>query len=32
VTAGYYHVIAYVCNGAAVEHEQWAEPFPPPGP
>ena len=31
VTCGYYHVIAYVCNGAAVQHEEWAEPFPPPG-
>ena len=31
VTCGYYHVIAYVCNGAAVQHEDWAEPFPPPG-
>ena len=25
VTAGFYHVIAYVCNGAAVQHEEWAE-------
>lgn len=31
VTCGYYHVIAYVCNGAAVQHEEWAETFPPPG-
>ena len=31
VTAGYYHVIAYVCNGAAVQHEEWAEELPPPG-
>ncbi len=30
VTCGYYHVIAYVCNGAAVQREEWAEPFPPP--
>jgi len=30
VTAGYYHVIAYVCNGAGVQPEEWAEPFPPP--
>jgi 4-carboxymuconolactone decarboxylase len=30
VTCGYYHVIAYVCNGAAVQPEEWAEPFPPP--
>jgi len=29
VTCGYYHVIAYVCNGAAVQPEEWAEPFPP---
>jgi len=28
VTAGWYHVIAYVCNGAAVELEEWAERFP----
>ncbi|HUH79927.1 MAG TPA: hypothetical protein VLZ06_01255, partial [Solirubrobacteraceae bacterium] len=32
VTCGYYHVIAYVCNGAAVQPEEWAEPFPPSGP
>src|SRR2546423_1389627 len=24
VTAGWYHVIAYVCNGARVEPEDWA--------
>ncbi len=30
VTCGYYHVIAYVCNGAGVQKEEWAEPFPPP--
>jgi 4-carboxymuconolactone decarboxylase len=29
VTAGWYHVIAYVCNGLRVEHEQWAPRFPP---
>jgi alkylhydroperoxidase family enzyme len=29
VTAGWYHVIAYVCNGVRVEHEQWAPAFPP---
>ncbi len=28
VTAGWYHVIAYVCNGARIEHEQWATPVP----
>lgn len=28
VTAGWYHVISYVCNGAGVEHEEWAERFP----
>lgn len=27
-TAGWYHVIAYVCNGARVELEPWAERFP----
>jgi 4-carboxymuconolactone decarboxylase len=30
VTCGYYHVIAYVCNGVAVQREEWAEAFPPP--
>jgi 4-carboxymuconolactone decarboxylase len=29
VTAGWYHVIAYVCNGVRVEHERWAPTFPP---
>ena len=29
VTAGWYHVIAYLCNGLRVEHEAWATPFPP---
>jgi 4-carboxymuconolactone decarboxylase len=29
ITAGWYHVIAFVCNAAAVEHEEWAERFPP---
>ncbi len=29
VTAGWYHVIAYVCNGLRVEPEEWAPPFPP---
>jgi alkylhydroperoxidase family enzyme len=29
VTAGWYHVIAYVCNGVRVEREQWAPVFPP---
>ena len=28
ITAGWYHVIAFVCNAAAVEHEEWAERFP----
>jgi alkylhydroperoxidase family enzyme len=27
VTAGWYHVISYVCNGAAVEQEEWAARF-----
>jgi 4-carboxymuconolactone decarboxylase len=27
VTAGWYHVIAYVCNGARVEREPWAARF-----
>jgi 4-carboxymuconolactone decarboxylase len=30
VTAGWYHVIAYVCNGARVQDEDWAPAFPPP--
>jgi alkylhydroperoxidase family enzyme len=29
VLAGWYHVIAFVANGAAVERESWAERFPP---
>jgi 4-carboxymuconolactone decarboxylase len=29
VTAGWYHVIAYVCNGVRVQHEEWAAVFPP---
>ena len=28
VTAGWYHVIAYVCNGLRVELEPWAMRFP----
>ncbi len=28
VTAGWYHVIAYLCNGLRVEPEQWAAAFP----
>ena len=28
VTAGWYHVIAYVCNGLRVEPEPWARSFP----
>jgi len=31
VTAGWYHVIAYLCNGLALAHEAWAPGFPPPG-
>jgi 4-carboxymuconolactone decarboxylase len=27
VTAGWYHVIGYVCNAARVAHEEWAERF-----
>jgi 4-carboxymuconolactone decarboxylase len=30
VTAGWYHVIAYVCNGARIEREDWAARFSPP--
>jgi len=29
VTAGWYHLIGFVCNGAGIELEQWAERFPP---
>jgi 4-carboxymuconolactone decarboxylase len=29
VTAGWYHVIAYVCNGLGVQGEEWAPAFPP---
>lgn len=29
VTAGWYHVIAYLCNGVRVEREEWAARFPP---
>jgi alkylhydroperoxidase family enzyme len=28
VTAGWYHVIAYLCNGLRVEPEQWGTPLP----
>jgi alkylhydroperoxidase family enzyme len=28
VTAGWYHVIGYVCNGLRVQPEEWALPFP----
>jgi 4-carboxymuconolactone decarboxylase len=28
VTSGWYHVIAYLCNGVRIEREQWAEQFP----
>ena len=31
VTAGWYHVIGYVCNATGVQHEPWAAEFPPPG-
>jgi alkylhydroperoxidase family enzyme len=27
-TAGWYHLIAYVCNGLRVQHEEWAPRFP----
>jgi len=27
-TAGWYHLIAYICNGARVQPEEWAERFP----
>jgi len=30
VTAGWYHLIGYVCNGAGVEPEEWAARFPAP--
>jgi 4-carboxymuconolactone decarboxylase len=29
VTAGWYHVIAYLCNGLRVQDEEWAPAFPP---
>jgi alkylhydroperoxidase family enzyme len=29
ITAGWYHLIAFICNAAAVEREDWAERFPP---
>jgi 4-carboxymuconolactone decarboxylase len=29
VTAGWYHVIAYLCNGLRVQAEEWAPAFPP---
>jgi len=28
-TAGWYHVIAYICNGLRIEPEDWAPRFPP---
>ncbi len=28
VTAGWYHLIAYLCNGLAIEEESWAMRFP----
>jgi 4-carboxymuconolactone decarboxylase len=30
VTAGWYHVIGYVCNGLRIEREEWAARFPEP--
>jgi 4-carboxymuconolactone decarboxylase len=30
VTAGWYHVIGYVCNGVRIEQEDWAARFPQP--
>jgi 4-carboxymuconolactone decarboxylase len=30
VTAGWYHVIGYVCNGTRVPFEQWAHAYPEP--
>ena len=30
VTAGWYHVIAYLCNGIAIDLEDWAKRFPRP--
>jgi 4-carboxymuconolactone decarboxylase len=29
VTAGWYHVIAYLCNGLRLDDEDWAPAFPP---
>jgi len=29
VTAGWYHVIGYLCNGLRVQDEEWAPGFPP---
>jgi 4-carboxymuconolactone decarboxylase len=29
ITAGWYHLIGFVCNGARVELEEWAPRFPP---
>jgi 4-carboxymuconolactone decarboxylase len=28
VTAGWYHVIGFLCNGVVVQREEWAERFP----
>ena len=28
VTAGWYHLIGFVCNGVSLEHEEWAARFP----
>jgi 4-carboxymuconolactone decarboxylase len=29
ITAGWYHVISYICNGLRIEQEEWAARFPP---
>jgi 4-carboxymuconolactone decarboxylase len=31
VTAGWYHVISYLCNALRVQGEEWAAPMPAPG-
>lgn len=28
ITAGWYHLISYLCNGVRIEREEWAERFP----
>jgi len=32
ITAGWYHVIGYLCNGVRVQDEEWALAFPQPDP